>query len=167
VARAAVAEASARSEFPSGPRLAQVCSLRLVRREIANLPKHAGMQGFLTFCRPAQRVPGKIGETSSMRHMGSPFIKLAFFLDEGRSVAVKNPDVDGGRLLVDNEGNDSGYAAELNVNAVLRCFVANASNGDRIFWSAVRLSQIPPLPMLGPSEVLQSRCRKLFFTPFR
>ena len=60
------------------------------------------------------------------------FIKLALFPEEGRCIATKDPDVGVGGLLADHGGNDARDATELNLDAVVRCFVTNASDGDRI-----------------------------------
>jgi carbon monoxide dehydrogenase subunit G len=64
---------------------------------------------------------------------GATFVKLAFFLDESGSVTTKDPDVNVRGFLAQDGGNDPGDAAERNLDAVVRCFVANAADGEKVF----------------------------------
>jgi hypothetical protein len=63
----------------------------------------------------------------------APFVELTFFLGEGWSLAAKDPDVDVGELLAEDGGEDAGNSAKLDFNAVVGCFVADATDRDRVF----------------------------------
>jgi hypothetical protein len=60
-------------------------------------------------------------------------VELTFFLDEGRSLPAENPDMDVRGLLTDDGGDDAGNAPKINLDAVVRCLVTNASDGERVF----------------------------------
>lgn len=68
-----------------------------------------------------------------MRQMGATFVELAFFLDESRSIATKDPDVDVRWLLAHNRSDDACEASEFNLDAVVRCFVADDPDGNSVF----------------------------------
>ena len=64
---------------------------------------------------------------------GTTVVPLAFFANECGSGAFENPDVNVGGLFADDRSDDTGDASEFNLDAVVRCFVTNASDGKWVF----------------------------------